>query len=760
MRPSKARLLTGASFLAMLGAGILSVPGISFAQKMNPGEPYARAPIALAQSNTDAKPAETKPDIDKLVPMPETAKVAPPAPADIGNAPLPEKDSTAASDKTPASPEVTVVTPPASDATKDVAKDTSAKETKDTAETKDAPPAATATVEPAAPAGAGSKSEPAAAAETPAAPVAATPALASADQAVADRIRDLLASKSSKYFDRKAEREGVISFYKDRNDAPIWIANGELNARAKAMAAYLKTVDGDGLDPADYATPEVKAGADADALADAELKFTDAALTFARHAATGRVSFTRVSNDMYYDLKFPHAAAVLGKLASSDNAGETLASYLPQHAAYKALKEKYAELRAKKDETKVIRIEEGPLLRLVDNKEMQDPRVPLLRKRLGVTQNPDSTAYDRDVADAVKKFQAEHKLNADGILGNGTVRAMAGGPSREKGLDTILVNLERWRWIDHDLRGDNYVMVNIPDYSLKLVRNGEEYWKTRIVVGQPSKPTPLISPDMKFITVNPTWNVPPSIIAKEYLPALRQDPTVLDRIGLKMTHNPDGTVRIYQPPGERNALGRIRFNFPNKFLVYQHDTPDKNLFAHDKRAYSHGCMRVQNPITYAEKLLSMEHPDQHYTEAKIKGMLGNNEINVDFPKPLPVHLTYQTAFVDEAGKLEFRDDVYGIDARMLKAMKSDERKVADVAVEQKGVGSATISRDELRYGDPSRDAGFENARFQNPFLALFGVRPDPQPEPRNTRYDRRRGRNAQDDREAHQQNPGFFGLFR
>ena len=141
-------------------------------------------------------------------------------------------------------------------------------------------------------------------------------------------------------------------------------------------------------------------------------------------------------------------------------------------------------------------------------------------------------------------------------------------------------------------------------------------------------------------------------------------------------------MHIYQPPGAGNALGRIRFNFPNKFLVYQHDTPDKYLFAHDKRAYSHGCMRVQNPVTYGEKLLSLALPDEHYTEARIEKMFGSNEININFPTPIWVHLTYQTAFVDEDGKLQFRDDVYGRDARMLAILKGSERKVADIAVER------------------------------------------------------------------------------
>jgi murein L,D-transpeptidase YcbB/YkuD len=177
--------------------------------------------------------------------------------------------------------------------------------------------------------------------------------------------------------------------------------------------------------------------------------------------------------------------------------------------------------------------------------------------------------------------------------------------------------------------------------------------------------------------------VPPSIIENEYLPALQQDPDALDRIGLKLTQDADGTVHISQPPGSGNALGRIRFNFPNKFLVYQHDTPDKYLFAKDKRAYSHGCMRVQNPLTYGEKLLSLVLPNEHYTEARLERMFGDSEININFPKNIWVHLTYQTAFVDEDGKLQLREDVYGRDARMIAILKGSERKVADIAIERR-----------------------------------------------------------------------------
>jgi len=157
---------------------------------------------------------------------------------------------------------------------------------------------------------------------------------------------------------------------------------------------------------------------------------------------------------------------------------------------------------------------------------------------------------------------------------------------------------------------------------------------------------------------------------------------VLERMGLRVTHNPDGTIHISQPPGDKNALGRIRFNFPNKFLVYQHDTPDKYLFANDKRAFSHGCMRVQDPQHYAEVLLSLVRPDDGYTEDRIKKMIAaGGESDIQFPTFIPVNLTYQTAFVDDAGKLQFRDDVYGRDRTLLAMLKSEDRKSLDVAIE-------------------------------------------------------------------------------
>jgi len=528
--------------------------------------------------------------------------------------------------------------------------------------------------------------EPAKAAAVP----AATPVSATADSAVADQLRETISGKLDRIVSHKADREGVEAFYKARDYKPLWVSDGAADERAKAAIAYLAQVDSVGLDPSDYPTPDFKSAVTANALAEDELKLTAAVLTYARQAQTGRIHFSRVGADIEFKLIAPEPAEVLAKLADANDAGKALDSYNPPQPEFAALKAKLAELRKgaltpKAEEEKkpdLVHVGEGKILR----PGIKDARVVALRKRLNIAGDKDSPLYDDAVRDAVKTFQTEADIDVDGNLGSNTVRALNGekkvarGPSANP-TDTIIVNMERWRWLPRDL-GNPHVIVNVPDYSLTLYNNDKVYWHTKIVAGKPGKATPMVSAEMKFITVNPTWNVPPSIIENEYLPALQQDPDALDRIGLKLTQDADGTVHISQPPGAGNALGRIRFNFPNKFLVYQHDTPDKYLFAKEKRAYSHGCMRVQNPLTYGEKLLSLVLPSEHYTEARLEKMFGGSEININFPQNIWVHLTYQTAFVDEDGKLQLREDVYGRDARMIAILKGSERKVADIAIER------------------------------------------------------------------------------
>jgi L,D-transpeptidase YcbB len=517
------------------------------------------------------------------------------------------------------------------------------------------------------------------------------PANAVADSAIADKLHEMIGGKLERIASHKADRDAIESFYKAHNYAPIWLSAGAANDRAKTAIAALAQADTVGLDPTDYPVPDFKSAATADALAEAELKLTAAALMFARHEQMGRISYTRVGADIQFEPVAPDSADVLAKLADASDAGPVLDSYNPPQPEFKALRAKLAEVRknggviakpVEEDKPVMVKVPEGKILR----PGMKDARVIALRQRLDVAGDKQNPLYDDAVRDAVKTFQTAADLDTDGNLGANTVKALNGEKHEAKGptadpVDTIVVNMERWRWLPRDV-GNPHVIVNVPDYRLTLWNDGKVYWTTKIVVGKPGKATPMVSAEMKFITVNPTWNVPPSIIENEYLPALREDPQALDRIGLKLVQDPDGTVHVSQPPGAGNALGRIRFNFPNKFLVYQHDTPDKYLFAKDERAFSHGCMRVQNPLTYGEKLLSLVLPQEHYTEAKLEKMFGGSEININFPKNIWVHLTYQTAFVDDDGKLQLRKDVYGRDARMIAILKGSERKVADIAVEQ------------------------------------------------------------------------------
>jgi murein L,D-transpeptidase YcbB/YkuD len=280
-------------------------------------------------------------------------------------------------------------------------------------------------------------------------------------------------------------------------------------------------------------------------------------------------------------------------------------------------------------------------------------------------------AATQDAGKALDAFSPQHeeyrKLKAVLVELRGASSGKKADASRQ--IETIIVNMERWRWYPRDL-GTAHVVVNQPDFTLRVMHEGNQVWTTRIVIGKPSMPTPLLSETMKYITVNPTWHVPPSIVHNEYLPALAQDPTVLSRMGLRVSYS-GGNVSIWQPPGPGNALGRIRFNFPNRFLVYQHDTPDKYYFAHEVRAYSHGCMRVQDPAKYAEVLLNIARPQEHWTAARITRMFGSSEQDIQLqPTPIWVHLTYQTAFVDNAGKLQMRRDIYNLDSRTLAAIKS------------------------------------------------------------------------------------------
>ncbi len=660
------------------------------------------ATAAFAQ--TDA-PRSTTADlaIDAAIPRPEPANVPPPTASDFkmettATVPDPARTTEKALESRPAE---TAAAP--ADAKKDDAA---------------TPPVATApAVEPAKE------------------PVKAASAVAPADQPVADKLKEMLGAKSSKYFDRKAERAAVEKFYTAREYAPVWTQAGAPTANAKGVIARLKDASAEGLNAADYPVPDLAAATSPDALADAELKLTASMLDYARQAQSGRMHWSQVSADILYPDHPTDPAEVLANVSTAKDSSAALEGYNPPHKLYRELKKKLAELRGQ-GEGPVVQIADGPALKYTPARGkkqpeivVEDPRVPQLRAKLGITENADDTHYDAKVAEAVRKFQDGADLKATGMLDDRTVKAI-NSPKRDRAIDTVIVNMERWRWLPRQLGasslGNAYVILNIPDYTLKVMQNGGQVWTTRVVTGKPgTHATPLLTETMKFITVNPTWNVPPSIIYNEYLPALQQDPTVLQRMGLRLERNRDGSIHISQPPGEGNALGRIRFNFPNKFLVYQHDTPDKHLFAKDERAFSHGCMRVQNPDQYAATLLGITLPNERYTAEKIRSMYGRSEIDIKFPTPIPVNITYQTAFVDDAGKLQLRKDVYGRDAAMLSILRwAKGRDLENV-----------MARSQPGYSRPAGSSLPSNVAFNNNygdsgpsfFQRLFGPSTPPPP---------------------------------
>jgi len=487
------------------------------------------------------------------------------------------------------------------------------------------------------------------------------PARSVEDVALSERLQDLIANKLQQYVPRLQDRTAVEAFYQGRDFAPLWVNAGGPLPATQQVIDFLHGVAADGLDPRDYPTPTF-ADRSPERLAADELALTNSVVTFVRHASTGRVAFSRVSGSIYFDLKQPDLQQVLEKIASSHDIAATLDSFNPQQPQYKELKAALARAR-----------------------ETGDGVIPA----------------------TTIKIQRAHQ--------NGVSQAKV--PAAR--IDAILANMERWRWLPREL-GTAYVMVNIPDYTLTVMEDGKPVWSTRIVVGQPGKhATPLLAETMKYITFNPTWNVPPSIIRNEYLPALARDPTALARIGLRIGRNSDGSIRIYQPPGERNALGRVRFNFPNQFLVYQHDTPDKYLFSKPVRAYSHGCMRVEHPDQYAETLLSISQPEERYTVQRIRSLYGRGERNINLKTPFPVYLTYQTAFIDDSGQLQTRPDIYRLDKAIVDLLKRDSPSV-DVPIARNYGGDSS----PVRGRTPSRhivEQPYSWDRTWDPYFAGRGA---------------------------------------
>jgi murein L,D-transpeptidase YcbB/YkuD len=459
----------------------------------------------------------------------------------------------------------------------------------------------------------------------------------------------------------KRDRALLAQFYQGRAFKPLFIGENGLNEQGRGVVQQVSKAELDGLDPAAYALPHLS-GAPAELtperLADGELALAVAAFDYARDARGGRIDPTRLSSLMTPDMELPKAGDVLEALADAPDSAAVLAGYQPRHAGYRALREKLAELRESTGalSSKVV-VPDGRPLRI----GMSDARVPALRARLGVPAQADDV-FDETLSDALAAWQKQEGLRPTGRLERGMAVALNGRTASSAPIADIVANMERWRWLPQDL-GGRHIEVNLPEYTLRVVDNGKVIHQARVIVGKPETPTPIFSNRMQMVIVNPYWHIPPSIMKNEILPKLAADPNYATDRGYEVVYR-GNSISVRQPPGERNALGFIKFLFPNQHSVYLHDTPTRGLFARQERAFSHGCVRVDQPFRLGEIVLGAD----GYDEQRLRKMIGSGERTIKLKQELPIHLTYFTLFVDEAGRLQRREDIYGYDAKVRTAL--------------------------------------------------------------------------------------------
>ncbi|MGU3540940.1 L,D-transpeptidase family protein [Methylobacterium sp. A54F] len=395
------------------------------------------------------------------------------------------------------------------------------------------------------------------------------------------------------------EREAIQAFYALGAFKPVWIADRAFTPAAKAAAARLARAGEDGLDPTAYPVPVLGVLSRPDT--DAEIAEADLKLSAAIVLYARDARGGRINLSAISRLITPtlDIPSPEAVLGTVATAGAAAGDVLQRYNPQEA---GYRDLKG---------------------------RLATLRER-----TPQTVA-------ALGSPAAKH------------------APSESEA--QLLVNMERWRWLPASL-GPDYVMVNVPEFRLRVFRDGRLKDETRVIVGKTESPTPLFSGMMEYAVVNPSWNVPPSILKNEFLPGLARDPNYAARRGYEVVRR-GNSIAVRQPPGERNALGFIKFMFPNNHAVYLHDTPNRSLFSASHRAMSHGCVRVDDPFRFADSVL----PDAWSSE-RLKKLIGKGERTVRLDQKLPVHLAYFTAYTDDSGAFRTLPDLYGYDARMKAAL--------------------------------------------------------------------------------------------